>query len=349
MKPARPKSSTAEKKPAPADTSGTRYSHVDPAVRPYVEQPDLERVHYLLKDLYIRHPAAQRVEQFLGHLIRLPRKHRMPGLFVCAPSGQGKTHVLRAFQRHYPETALPQGKRRLPILYASVPASPTVRALDAMLLSEANLPQAVWPSHMPLSERLRRALTSLGTQLIAIDEIHNIEHVPRSRVLHDWVRGISNDMQLAVVLAGTEEFEPALLADAQLESRFFIVRLPLWEDDANFQAFLSGYERACPLRLPSNLTQPRLRQALLRESSGITDHLMKSLTSAAIAAIRLERERITEDLLPWWRDPPLLADTPNEVPAQAWLRDTRAHPDPLPLATQRVWAQRTWVRSTAPS
>jgi len=327
-------------------------AHVDPAIRPLLNNSDLERVTYLLKDIYIRHPAAQRIEQFLGHLIRLPRKHRMPGLFVCAPSGQGKTHVLRAFQRLYPETHQPDGKRVLPILYGSVPASPTVHALDAMLYAEANLPSAAWPSRMLLNERLRRALSALGTRMIAIDEVHNLEHVKRRQVLHDWVRGLSNDTQLPVVLAGTEEFEPALLADPQLRSRFFVVRLPVWEDDANFQAFLSTYERACPLRSFSRLTAPSIRQALLHESAGITDHLMKCLSSAAIAAIRLKRERITEDLLPWWRDPPLLTDLREspEALAHAWLGDTRVAPDPLPLATDgmislRGSGRRTWLKS----
>ena len=118
---------------------------------------------YLLKDINIRHPAAQRIEQFLGHLIR------------------------------HPETHQPDGKRMLPVLYGSVPASPTVHALDAMLYAEANLPSAAWPSHMLLNERLKRALSALGTRMIAIDEVHNLEHVKRRQVLHDWVRGLSNE------------------------------------------------------------------------------------------------------------------------------------------------------------
>lgn len=124
----------------------------------------------------------------------------------------------------------------------------------------------------------------------------------------------------------------------------------------NFHAFLSTYERACPLRNPSRLTapKPKLRQALLRESAGITDHLMKCLSSAAIAAVRLKRERITEDLLPWWRDPPLLMDMREspEALADAWLGDTRVAPDPLPLATDgmmtlRGSGRRTWLKSAA--
>jgi hypothetical protein len=65
-------------------------AHIDPAIWQLLNEPDLERVTYLLKDIYIRHPAAQRIEQFR------------------APSGQGKTHVLRAFQRLYPETHQPE-------------------------------------------------------------------------------------------------------------------------------------------------------------------------------------------------------------------------------------------------
>ncbi len=76
---------------------------------------------------------------------------------------------------------------------------------------------------------------------------------------------------------------------------------------AALAAFLQGYERACPLKLPSNLSDPQLMRAILEESAGITDTMVKSLQAAALVAMRSGIERITPDLLTWWRDPPLLS------------------------------------------
>lgn len=322
------------------------WSHLDPIIRPIAAQNDLARARHILKDLYVSHPPAQQVERQIEQLIRLPRRIRMPGLFLCGDSGMGKTHVLRRIERRHPEVIDPKTKRHIrPVLYVQVPAAPDVRTLRRTVIDEANIPFLDHPSKPLLQSVLRRGLAAAGTELIVLDEIHNIEHTEsKQRIrMRDWVRCLSNETQRPIVLSGTEEFESAILSDPQLKSRYPIVRLPRWSAGPDLAAFLQGYERACPLRLASHLSDSALMRALLDETEGLTDTIIRSLQAAALVAIREGTERIVPEYLSWWRDPPLLsnygateADQESNALAGAWLKDERRAPPPTPLAGRRL-------------
>jgi hypothetical protein len=344
-------SSIPNRQPSTRVTGDDALPHLDPVTRPIAAQDDLSRARHILKDLYVNHPPAQRIERQIEHLVRLPRRIRMPGIFLCGDSGMGKTHLLRRVERRHPVQTEPSTSRSIrPVLYAQVPADPTVRTLRRTLIDEANIPFLDHPNKPLPQSVLRRGLAAAGTRLIVLDEIHNIEHVKGERrvLLRDYVRCLSNETQLPLVLSGTEEFERAIREDRQLQSRYPIVRLPRWTLGPDLTAFLQGYERACPLRLASNLSDVRFMRALLDETDGITDSIVRCLQSAAIVAVRERSERITADRLMWWRDPPHLVhydlqtkDANVDDLALAWLRDARKCPDPIPRTSEHERRNRT--------
>jgi Bacterial TniB protein len=92
--------------------------------------------------------------------------------------------------------------------------------------SEANIPFLDHPGRPLPQSILRLGLAAAGTQLIVLDEIHNIEHVRGERrvLLRDYVRCLSNETQLPIVLAGTEEFERAIHEVSGHRTRFLAAR-----------------------------------------------------------------------------------------------------------------------------
>lgn len=314
--------------------------HLDSSVQVIAQQDDLTRARHILKDIFIYHPRALRIQQFLTTLMRSPERYRPTGIYISGASGSGKTAQLRAFERAYPTFDAPDGGRRLPVVYVEMHEEPKPRTMYRELLYAAGVPWNTFPRDMPGHERVRLAFRELGVRLLFIDEVHNMceeacseQRRARQKVMEKWLRMLANRLRIPIVLAGTDEFA-GVLENVQLASRFpFVIEIHPWTDSDEFQLFLGAWQRALPLRAPSNLIAPDMRRAILHESAGITDLIAKCLTGAALAAIRLRRESITKDLLSWWRDPPWNGAASNDVSevARAWLEDDRSKPQPLQL------------------
>jgi hypothetical protein len=95
-------------------------------------------------------------------------------------------------------------------------------------------------------------------------------------------------------------------------------------------------------------------RALLDETDGITDSIVRSLQAAALVAIREGTERIVPEYLSWWRDPPLLthySTSDDELDgaelAMAWLRDHRRDMQPVVKAPALKFRNRAKI-STEP-
>lgn len=309
-----------------------KYSHADESTQPLIDASDLERVQAILKGVFIYHRPYERIEQWLEYHLRMPRRQRSTSFIITAPSGFGKTAMLRAFERKYPEYIDPQGNgRRLPVLYAEFVEDPTPDRMNRELLAQAGIPAGRNPEKLPLHELLRRNLVLLDTRLVLLDEGSNAVDAPRPKAMCTWLKMLSNRIMRPVVVTGDDSIK-SLFTDFAMSSRWpFTLDVPLWAAGPEFEDLLDGWEAALPLKLPSRLSSKTMVSALLKETQGITEALSQCLVAAAIVAIRHKRERITADLLPWWRDPPLFADRDlsfDEV-AKAWLSDTREKPMPL--------------------
>jgi hypothetical protein len=155
-----------------------------------------------------------------------------------------------------------------------------------------------------LRHRIRVLARQLEVRMLVIDEIHSIlaGTFREQRILLNAIRFLANDLHIPLVCVGTHEANQALMTDQQLADRFDASELPAWENDQGFHQLLASFESILPLRLPSELRDPKVHQRILSLSEGVLVRICRLIERAAIEGIRSGRERIdlaslTEDLI----------------------------------------------------
>lgn len=276
------------------------FLHLDPRLREMAAEDEPTRIRVVEKDLFIEHDYSKYLSAVLDEFMCGPRQTRMPCLLILGDAGMGKTAQLHRFQRQFPDkTDESKGQFHRPIVVINMPTEPTKSTLQFAVLDALGAPGVARGRSVDHAGVIRRMLSAHQTKIAIIDEIQHICHA-RSRdraVVLDTLKSISTDCQLSVICAGTPAVEREFLADPQIERRFDITSFVLWSAGPAFRRFLETYERARPLRLPSNLSEPAMMREILAETGGVTHRIVQRLNAAAIVAINERIERITPELL----------------------------------------------------
>lgn len=88
------------------------------------------------------------------------------------------------------------------------------------------------------------------------------------------------------------EARHALRSDPQLRSRFADVELHPWAADDELRRFVNRLVQSLPLRRPSPVDGPAVRELLAARGGGLTGHICTAVQRAAGEAIRTGREMI---------------------------------------------------------
>jgi Bacterial TniB protein len=144
-----------------------------------------------------------------------------------------------------------------------------------------------------------RALRRIGLRMLLIDELHHVLAGPtaKQRQFLNVLKYLGNELEIPIVGVGTKDAVRAVQTDPQLANRFQPVALPPWEMNRDFLMLLASLERMIPLKRPSNLIQPALANRLFALSEGTIGELVALLSSAAVYAVRTEKERVDEEVL----------------------------------------------------
>ena len=149
----------------------------------------------------------------------------------------------------------------------------------------------------------RSQLTGLlritGLQAWLIDELHAISSGHGTKQQHFMVvlKYLTNELQVPLVCAGTDEALSAIEADAQMKSRFTVLPLPLWREGEEYLRLLDSLEYRTPLRKPSNLASQDTANLILGLSGGTFSGILGLVQQAATRAIETGVERITPDVI----------------------------------------------------
>jgi hypothetical protein len=280
-------------------TPDINLSHLDPQVRHHAEAEAAVRIRLIEKDLFIEHDYSRYLGTLLEDYMCGPRQTRMPCLLILGDAGMGKTAQLHRFQRQFPDRQQEAPGLLRPIVIVNMPPEPTRLTLELALLEALGAPPIVRARIVDHAGVVRRMLNAFQTKILVFDEIQHICHTrPRERaVVLDTIKSISTTCQVSVMCAGTPAAERDFLIDPQIERRFEITRFSEWKANVAFKRFVETYERARPLRLPSNLGEIAMMRAILAEAGGVTHRIVQRLNAAAIVAVHERIERITPELL----------------------------------------------------
>lgn len=161
---------------------------------------------------------------------------------VVGPSRVGKSMLIRALSRDFPETKV-EGRRKIPVLIVPLPTPVSPSLLPSSVLEALGLPKQRKDSSGELNTRMKEQLKLAGTRVLLIEEAsHLVElgaRVP-PRAAGDWFKSLADALNLTIVLFGVPRLERLFEHNEQLRLRASAARWLLPYDsriDADLKAF----------------------------------------------------------------------------------------------------------------
>ncbi len=280
-------------------TPEERYPYLAPAVAAVADLDDEARIAYIERDRFVPHRRAEEVLTELERLYRMEDAVRPQGRLMVGRSLMGKSTIFDEFMRNHGASDNPEGEAAVvPVLVVQYPDS-AKEGIYAEILTKLN---ARMPANAKLQD-LRTAsvqlLRRVGLRILLIDELHNVLEgsANAQRKGLNSIKYLMNELRRPVVCAGTVEVLNAIKSDPQMYSRLRRLPLARFDDDADFQELLAGFELVLPLRKASGLDDAMLSTQIFQITLGIVGEVADLLNNAAIYAIEEGIECITEDVI----------------------------------------------------
>ncbi len=250
------------------------------------------------RDRWVSYPAGDAGLQRLGELINTPARVRMPCLLIYGMSGTGKSMLLEKFQRdHGPGSHGRTGRRT--IIAAQMPPVPIVRSLYAEIVRSLN---ANARPNLRLHELESSAVAMLkhaAPRMLIIDEIQHLLscNAREQRAALNAIKFLANTLRVSIVAAGTHEAVHVMRYDPQIASRFEQMELPTWGESEDFRAFVAGYLKTLPVRVPEAALDRRFIAYVLELTDGVMGRVVDLLRRAALHAMSTKSQRLNLDVL----------------------------------------------------
>lgn len=245
---------------------------------------------------------AERSVQTLLEVASEERDERPVCVVLSGPSGMGKTFILKEAQRRieltYPKPLKMKDTRYTPMLRAIVPAKPSSKKINQLLLWHLG-----WPlrtnSSIPSDFKVVDLVRLQQTRLISIDQIHTIlltSGVARRDTL-DAFRFLMSETQLPMVFAGIERAADIFEADEELAARSISIKLHPWGPGAPIQSLILAMAKGLQLVEPERLAGPEMASLIWNMSRGITGNVARILHWASKVARNSGSHVVTADHL----------------------------------------------------
>ncbi len=274
--------------------------HLLPKVAAYLDRSDPERIAYIRSPRWIGYPRAQETIDRLENLLTHPKSHRMPNLLIIGDTNNGKTMLVQRFcNRHKPEDNPDGDAAVVPVLYVQAPPIPDESRFYNAILELLFAPYKPGDRADRKQFQAIKLLRTVGLKMLVIDEIHHIlaGTMSKQKAFLNVIKYLGNELEVPIVGVGTRDAFRAIQTDLQLSNRFDHALLPLWDNDDEYLRLLVTFERAIPLRQPSNLVDGALADKIYSMSEGYIGEISRLLETAAVDAVETGAERIDKKRL----------------------------------------------------
>lgn len=276
------------------------FSHLRPEARLWLDLPDEERIYQMNRDQWIGYPQAKLVLDRLEELLAHPRISRMPNLLLIGRTNNGKTQILKRFRGLHPASDnIGEDAISVPVLYVQAPSVPDEKRLYADILNVLFAKFSVSDHPHKLLDNLKDKFERVGVRMLIIDELNSLVSgsMAKQRQFLTVLKHLSNELQIPLVGAGTEDAVRAIQTDQQLSNRFTPMTLPRWGIDVDFRRLLLSCEQILPLRHQSSLSEKTIAHDIWSRAEGTIGETVTLLKTAAKYAIHKGHERIDMDML----------------------------------------------------
>lgn len=276
------------------------YEHIHEKFRHIAHLPDDKRLEFIDSPRWIGYTTANKAVDTMQGLMNKVRQHRMPNLLIIGESNNGKTTILKQFHRKFGETYLEDELDLVvPVIFIQSPPTSNEKDLYIALLDRFALPFKMSDSATSLRYQVIHAFRYCRVKILIIDEIHSLLSgtARQQRHIMNCIKFLCNELQIPIVLSGTPDAVRILHTDAQHASRFDVLQLPVWQNNAEFRLIVGSFERVLPLKQPSNLIEPEKLNLIHSISDGRIGNVKRLINECAIEAIKSGAETITIEMI----------------------------------------------------
>lgn len=259
-----------------------------------------ERVKFISGQKWVGYTRAQEVLQRFNDILNQPPIHRMPSFLLIGESNNGKTEIIKKFQKlHQAVISEDQDKVIAPVIIIEAPSEPDEKRLYQKILSTTVVPFR--SNHKPevLFNQVYHTLKTIELKVLIIDEIHNVlsGRTNNRQVFLNALKSLSNQLMISIVAVGTKDAFHVFQSDPQMSSRFEPLALQRWQMDNEYLRLLVSYEKLLPLKEKSELANRSLASKILSLTDGTIGGITGVIKKAAIKAIQNGQEKITVELI----------------------------------------------------
>lgn len=180
--------------------------------------------------IVIPHDAFKLADEQLDQLFAFAEQNEgAEGMALLGESGTGKTTLLENFMgRHKPHRN--DDGMEVPVLFASVPSSPTVRSLAGEMLRAFGAPDWDRGTELQMTKRLQVLMKGAKTHMVIIDEFNHFYDRGKNKIMYnvaDWLKKFIDDTRKTLVVAGLPACKIVVNQNEQLARRFLApIELP---------------------------------------------------------------------------------------------------------------------------